>query len=435
ERLRHEGESALWLALVPTVAILFNLHQRTNLIWSFTAMQWQYVNFFSVLALWLLATREIGWRALLNTAIAAGVAMFSSGSGVVIWIAILLVMPLRGYRNPLQYILWLLLLAGLLYVHRIGDNDTAVGMAGDLFSNLSITNIFTFLASFISGPIVPIAVQAPSTFLSGASVGLILVLLPLTVFAWGRRLPLPFWTGLVLLSFGSGLLTALSRAELPYLGADTRFVSMAMLYWVGAIGLFVTALPLVPETLRSVAKRGVIGVLVLLTLLVMWGNTVIWTWSINARPIPFQLHEDVHRFEDTPCFWSLLITEDAACMISANQRRAGAYYESVRAIFDRRLTLYAGYDEYNPATPRLPFYQQGEPVIIAGERRYQQARDVTYRAIPAPDRIETVPPSEIARLMGEPPSPPLDTTAGLVLDPASGVERLVDVVGLSPRVW
>lgn len=439
DMLRRAGRVALLWGALPLVAVMLTLQQRTNLIWSFTAMQWQYVNFFAVLALWTLATRAVSWRAALLAGLLATCSLFSSSAGVLSWAVIVPVMWLRGYRHWGTYVLWIGALFSAVMLHQYGLESGAGGTLSTLIANLDVWQLWTFVASFWGALFVPDATTAQGVayqLIAGAGL-LALTFAALQHWRAARTLP-SFWVGLVLYGAGCALLTGLSRSEVPFDGYFSRFMSMSLMFWAGVVGLLATAIPL-PNTPRAARWAGGALFAAMVGAQALAGG-VMWWRSAHEQPLVNGFLKYTHAPTDEKCYWALLANGDPACLLSVDDPRPGFNVVRLREIFDARLTLYAAYDGYNPAVAQLgAWYLDGEPLIIAAPHAYQHTLQATFterggnqaeRAVPAANLVRILPHTADA-------SPQLSASAALTLtgENPTDAETLLNAVGIAPRVW
>ncbi|MEO0563591.1 MAG: hypothetical protein AAF125_15895, partial [Chloroflexota bacterium] len=447
--LRRAETPRPWLLAVVLSVLMFSLKQRTNLIWSFTALQWFYMELFIALTGWALVTRSVGAVTLLLTGLFTALAVASSGGGVPLLVIVPLVMWLRGYLRPVHYLGWLAFagLAFWLYSYGQAPGENTV-------SPLLIKPVdnFWFIVTWLSGAFIPLPQLTPRPVhltVAGAGVALIIWNIVLISRWRGRETVLVGWLAfLVSYSAVAAGATMLGRSDIWWAGAQSRFYSMSKWFWMAvAISAVVVWIDGRMRGARPIWRRMNAVALVCMIAGTTFVNVVQFT-----HPTPEGLVSNIQRPRDERCYWVYLIDRSPTCLDRLDAWGLSKLVDAFDDLFARRLTLYAGYDDINPIDAIMPdVYQPGEPVVIVGPQAYQQVRGVRFTdwtvpgelqlELPFRQVVQQVPPSDLFRVMAASvPTNPALFADGVTVAPGENPTEVQlaafrEFVRFAPRVW
>jgi hypothetical protein len=312
--LYRQNRRAFWWSLVPIMALLFAVRGRQTFLVSYQS-QFVHLVLFATCALVILHGSGVRWRALIAMALLCVAATFSVGSGVVVWIAMLPALWLRGYRKKSYFASWILVATGCTAMYFAGFSS---GRSQSEFA-LALQQPIAALTYFVGYLGAVFVVDAPQSILPAIAVGVVgLTLAALnTAFALMRDRdgqPLALWVGLAFLALGIAAVTALGRLSL-FLGESSgqplaeRYIIHSALFWVALIVLMALNLAPVAEAgrLRNYGTILTYSNLVFgLVLSVLYIHTA--TQAMTKEPFPPRAaevcyREYVERAGEVDCFW------------------------------------------------------------------------------------------------------------------------------------
>ena len=442
--LRHVNTPRPWLAALVVSVVVFSLRQRTNLIWSFNALQWFYMEMFIALTGWAFITRRVGWVGLGLTALFTALTVSASGGGLALLPLVLVLMWHRGYRRSWHFVAWVGFAVLTFWLFSYGQAP-----GEDTVSPLQVQPVanFWFMTTWISSAFLPLPNTTPRIvhlLVAGAGVGLVALNAVLLIRTRGAGDRAVVWMAfLVGYALVSGVMTMLGRSDVWWAGAQSRLYSMSVFFWVAVGVSAVTVLDRWRGGLRWLNATA-------LTLIV-FGQVVVAVVQWTA-PNPEGLVGNLRRERDERCYWTYLIDRSPTCLNTLDRWGISKLVPAWENLWERRLTVYAAYDDMNPVSAQMPdVYLPGEAVVVSGPQPYQQVRAVTFQDWRVPGRlmveppfapfVQAVPPGDLLRIMAAdvPANPALFESAGTVVagdDPtAAMLADFAAFVRMEPRVW
>lgn len=433
-----------WLAAFVVSVIVFSLRQRTNLIWSFNALQWFYMEMFIALAGWAFITRRVGPAGLGLTALFTALAVSASGGGLALLPLVAVLLGYRGYRRPWHFAGWLAFAGLAFWLFSYGQAP-----GEDTVSPLQIQPVanFWFMTTWLSSAFLPLPNVTPRAvhlLVAGAGVGLVSLNALLLIRARGTGDRAVVWLAfLVGVALVAGGMTMLGRSDVWWAGAQSRLYAMSVFFWVAAA---VSAV-MVADGWRGGPRWANAAALALMVAGQVAVGVVQWT-----TPYPEGLVSNLRRERDERCYWVYLIDRSPTCLNTLDRWGISKLVPAWENLWERRLTLYAAYDDMNPVAAHMPdVYQPGEAVVVSGPQPYQQVRAVMFQnwAVPGslvvdppfPAFVQPVPPADLVRIMAAdvPANPQLFASAGAVAAGDQPTPAMLAgfraFVRMEPRVW
>jgi hypothetical protein len=228
---RRDRLEAFLLAAVPISALTFSIRQVFN--WQF-GFQTQF--FFSVLwlmlAMWVLRVTAQGWRPVLIAAVLALFGTYSMSPGLMLWLALPLMMWLRGYRKPRYFIFWTLA-AGAGFWSYFMLRHTADHIDTDPIL------LFTYFVEVMGGPLI----WGNTLVAIILAVMMFVALAANLTYLWPiiPRERLAAWITLAAFGVGVGLLISAGRAHIllfdPLQSMESRYVTATVQCWIALLAL------------------------------------------------------------------------------------------------------------------------------------------------------------------------------------------------------
>lgn len=211
-----------------------------------------------------------------------GLALFASWSflsGHLLWLIIPPLLWLRGQRRWRPYLVWMIV-AVIQFVLYFGPGyqlmlPDAAAAAFDLRAVPALVLVFLG-GPFSAHPRADAPLLLQSVGIAGLAGGIGITALAALTFAawrtgWYRSAGAALTIGYLLVTFslGSGLMVAVGRAGVPADVISSRFVTLAVPFWIGLIGLAVALFPALTPRLRALLTAASVVVLPALAALLL----------------------------------------------------------------------------------------------------------------------------------------------------------------------
>jgi len=300
---------------IPATVIFFSFTQYENWL-----QAWQLVFILTlfgiVLALWGVTIDRPGFLPIGIAIIGAIIATFTSLSGLIIWIAMLPVFWLLGYRRLCDVAIWIAVMVAAIGAYLHNYSITVINGS----TSLSIVETVRFGLAFIGAPLAALDQRDPSTSLAVLSAALGLVGLFANILIYWRLKrtlrPLAMWIGLVLFTFGAAAEIIVGRSGGGIVWAMiSRYRTFATPFWIAL--LVITAATIEQVWLYAVTNRPVIHwilvsadlvLVIAICTLVTVGSRNGFSYSTTVLSTQVQYQECIVYFDACPAklmkvFW------------------------------------------------------------------------------------------------------------------------------------
>ncbi len=229
----------LLFVIIPFSSLLFSTRQISNWLWGFQ-IQWFFISFYLIAALWLLKVVKVGWKPLCVAASLAFLATFSLSSGLLFWPLLGVAIWFLGYKRIQYFVFWIIISMISLISFFYGFDFSFIGQNDVGRFILSPTILGRYLFTFLGGPFV--VVNPDLSFWIGIfGLGILIANILLFIRRERRIEPIAIWIALAGYSVGSGFLAAVGRSKLFLtFGAQplsSRYVTMSTPFWLAFIAV------------------------------------------------------------------------------------------------------------------------------------------------------------------------------------------------------
>lgn len=261
---KFSKENIALITMLATAAIFYSPVQWENWLWGWQ-IEWFLCVAAVVTSIYLLDclthAKKHATSIFIGAIIAAVVATFSLGSGILIWGVGFLMLKL--YQSDKRQLTTWIMAAFVSTIAYYFNYTKPIGHPPiDTFLHQPVRFVGYILA-FYGRPISDV----PSTAILIGSI-LLLVLIPIIYVLWIKRIPhdrIIFWLALIAFSLAAGLATAISRVGFGVQqGMASRYTSISLIYLIGLIGLIFTIIDVTKFKKREIRAL----VLLVCTLLV-----------------------------------------------------------------------------------------------------------------------------------------------------------------------
>jgi len=197
-----------------------------------------------VLCMWGITSYPSSLRGLVVAIIGGIAASLSSLAGLMVWVIFLPVLWTAGFRRAWHYTLWVSVAALIVLPYRVGLS-TQTSLPHDF------GGLLRYFLAFLGAPIGSPDITHAQLF---AIASLVLFCLNLIVYVrlGGRWQPFSIWLALACFALGSAALTAIGRLSFGINQAlQSRYQSLAALWWISLAALVWLTSPLLRTTIRN----------------------------------------------------------------------------------------------------------------------------------------------------------------------------------------
>lgn len=239
--LYRQDKVSFWWMLLPIFALLFAIRGRYTFLISFQTC-FVFPLFWATTVLVALYHLAIGWRALALMIVLAVFTTFSITSGMIIWVACLPAMFLKGYRRPAHYLLWLLVAAIsiFLYFQGFDSGRTQVGASTALERPLSVV---AYILMYLGSPFVVDTSESVMAALIVGTIGVVLLVCNIALVVASRRTAdIAVWIGLAAFALGVASTIAVGRIHYTMTVQASqplhdRYVIHSVLFWMALLAI------------------------------------------------------------------------------------------------------------------------------------------------------------------------------------------------------
>jgi hypothetical protein len=304
--------------LVPFAMLVFSLEQEVNWTTGFMVYS-QLTNMLILITFLVLGAMPQNWRTLFLAGVSAAIATFSSANGMVIWGAVVLVLPWLGYRERRYWLAWIgagvVFVVAYLLISKVGVQSSNTS-ATEQYSSvdvgaLNLIGVVHFALIYLGG------------IFSVSSLSLALMMAVLGVGLFGLNLwilrreasQLAIWLGLAVYATGNGFLTAVGRLKeynQTYLSLanSSHYGSVSLLFWVAFIVVLVYLIQLHVQSAKRLIQSNLLFVVIGIGLLVYADVRYLQQSQDVYRAY---LGEKSDRYENEICLQEFPLTRNTKC--------------------------------------------------------------------------------------------------------------------------
>lgn len=334
---------------------------------------WHFAVIFLLAALLVLERSPVpSRRALMMAAIFALAATFSVGVGMLLWLVLLVVCFLLGYRTPIGAALWIIaaLLSVSLYLHDSGiqiaapPDESAGGAAWNQVQLPTPEFLLRFGGLYLARPIFGSQTQA-DLMIALSATGLLVFALN-AAYLWRHEGVRSFssWLGMAAFALAAPLLITQGRGNDAAQALRPQYMIVAVLFWVALAALITSVYARLRDTSHvSAVERGllVINTVTALCLLLLYTLSSALALQTSALYWGRTMQRQDRLLPEEGCLRAYLFTRDASCMESLVIIR-----NRTDDIAARRLATFAHMEPVSILPPAL-FQDSSAVVLIASQ--------------------------------------------------------------------
>ena len=229
---KYNPRATAWGLIIASL-LTISINQYGNLLWGFQTC-WYFVVLFALLTFYCLDTSNMTYKRLGFAIFFAFCATFSLASGLFVWFVGIVGMWVAGIRQRRYYIVWIV--ATVIALALFFSNYVL------LSRGFSLAWMIRYVPIYLSGSFIPRDVFNYTLLYPFAITGLAFWRISRnSYYLWrqGHKRSLSIWIMIAGLGLVTGVVAGVRRPSLG-LALDTRYATLATMFWMGFFGIIIT---------------------------------------------------------------------------------------------------------------------------------------------------------------------------------------------------